>query len=46
MVGVNVQISLGQTGQIHLAVLGQLIQHMIQKPNAGFDGPLPRAIQG
>ena len=43
---VDVLITLGRDGHINQGVFGQLVEHMVKKPNAGRYFCDPRAVQG
>lgn len=45
VMGINLQIALGDNGQIKQTVSPESIEHMVEKPNAGIDGGLACPIQ-
>ena len=45
MVTINVQISRHLDGQIHQPVPGNLLEHVIEKPDSCFNGALTRAVK-
>ena len=45
MVEVDVKVALGPEGEINQRVPGQLLQHVIQKTDAGGDLVLPRSVE-
>jgi len=44
-VAVDVQVALGLDGQVEQAVLGELVQHVVEEPDAGGDVRLAGAVE-